>query len=380
MIRNVVVSGWRLCLNVLSAPLWKALVVLCGLGVVGGLVAIACLWHKSAGTPGGEETEDVGDDPIDIADVEDGLARFRAKWNIRGRFEKWPALAPLAEMSNSAYAAPPKAEEDFERLGFASTTLIDSPLHSQVGYVASGDEVMVLVFRGTDDAEDWFSNINVYRRAIDEGEIHSGFAGAYSMIRAEVRDQVAAEDPAHLWITGHSLGGALALVCAYDLLRYDDRDIRGVVTFGQPRIGDERLARYLQEQIGDRYVHFVNEMDAVPHLPMRFSHCGLLLRFFRGRVQKSVDYFRPAVGAPKGEAAVPRSLRAEYDPIGELPPLPPERRREFLETYDGDKPSGPRRLMATDEPPTVGAVPWKADHSMERYLEKIRTAIERASE
>lgn len=45
---------------------------------------------------------------------------------------------------------------------------------------------------------------------------------------------------AKIYVTGHSLGGALALICALDLAS-GTADVRGVVSFGAPRIGDAQF-------------------------------------------------------------------------------------------------------------------------------------------
>ncbi len=365
-------------------PLWKAFF---GCLALAAIAIIVVLIKLSVCTIDGEKTVDVPDSPIDLITPESDskLDVFRSDWDILGRFEQWPALLPLAEMSNTAYDLEPDVSVEFRRLGFDTTAIVNSPLHSQVAYIACGGDVMVVVFRGTDETEDWFSNINIYRRGMDEGDIHSGFSGAYSMLRSEVQQQIADHSPKHLWITGHSLGGAMALVCAYDLLCYGDQDIEieGVITFGQPKIGDKRLTDYLQEKIGNRYVHFVNELDAVPRMPNSLSHCGLLLRFFRGRVQKSEGYFQMRVGATEGQSNGEASIEDGYEPINELPELSPEEKEAFRNTYRGDKLPANVPLAAApsnpNDPSRYGDIPWKDDHSMDRYVEKVRSAIEKAT-
>lgn len=56
--------------------------------------------------------------------------------------------------------------------------------------------------------------------------VHSGFLGAYDSVKNKVFrivDQVtasrSAEEPWVVFITGHSLGGALATLAAYDVSR-----------------------------------------------------------------------------------------------------------------------------------------------------------------
>jgi len=85
-----------------------------------------------------------------------------------------------------------------------------------------------------------------------------------------------------LYITGHSLGGAMAALMALILLvepAYDDiRDrLRAVYTFGQPMVGSPAIAEYC-EQAGLPLFRYVHSRDVVPHVPPResgpFAHFG----------------------------------------------------------------------------------------------------------
>jgi triacylglycerol lipase len=87
-----------------------------------------------------------------------------------------------------------------------------------------------------------------------------------------------------LWITGHSLGGALAVLaggaCAYDpdtLL-----PVNGVYTFGQPRVGLHDFCNNIELKFGRVYYRFVNNRDVVPRVPPRafdYTHTGRLIHF-----------------------------------------------------------------------------------------------------
>ena len=76
-----------------------------------------------------------------------------------------------------------------------------------------------------------------------------------------------------LWVTGHSLGGAMATLASVRLTD-EGYKVRAVYTYGSPRVGDRvfrdsyRLANY----------RFVNDNDLVPHLPFRwcYKHVGKL--------------------------------------------------------------------------------------------------------
>jgi hypothetical protein len=72
-----------------------------------------------------------------------------------------------------------------------------------------------------------------------------------------------------LWITGHSLGGALAMLTAAFLANVQNHPLAGVYTFGQPRVGDPVFQRRYDETLGDITFRCVNNCDPVPHLPPR---------------------------------------------------------------------------------------------------------------
>ena len=78
------------------------------------------------------------------------------------------------------------------------------------------------------------------------------------------------------YIFGHSLGGALAIICALDLSMMN-LPIAGVYTFGQPRVGDAAFAAHYNNELRDLTFRVVNQNDIVPRTPgvlMGYRHCG----------------------------------------------------------------------------------------------------------
>lgn len=90
--------------------------------------------------------------------------------------------------------------------------------------------------------------------------------------------------PPAIYITGHSLGGALAVLAGAILHRDDDFStrfgpaVRGIYTYGQPMVGDSTFAHEHKENIGTILFRHIYERDIVPHLPPvtmgRFEHIG----------------------------------------------------------------------------------------------------------
>lgn len=123
-----------------------------------------------------------------------------------------------------------------------------------------------------------------------EARVHAGFKEAYLSVRPRL---LALLDAATLgaleggraedWeilLTGHSLGGALASLCAHDLSsRYAGLSL-SMYNFGTPRIGNSAFARAYEESNGDSY-RLVNENDAFARFPrnlhptlFNYEHAG----------------------------------------------------------------------------------------------------------
>jgi pimeloyl-ACP methyl ester carboxylesterase len=261
-------------------------------------------------------------------------------------------------MSSDAYLPPAEASAAFKRLGFLSTTsIVDG---SMVSYVVTGRDVVVIVFRGTDDEPDWIVNLDSIPTNTPDGRIHEGFYDAYQTLRNEVVRAVRSGRPKYVWITGHSLGGALAVVCAYKCLADDQIDVTGLVTFGQPMVTMGKLADYFNTRLLGRYVHFVNESDLVPRVPPFFSHCGSLVWFKDGGIKRS----KPKRTYGSGKATRPNRLNNSDE-------IPPMSELEFRELK--------RRLrvksLRKGKPVYEGSMLWFGDHSMDCYLEKLHKII-----
>src|SRR5438046_7635910 len=166
------------------------------------------------------------------------------------------------------------------------------------GFVAASKQHVILAFRGTEPGKikDWATDglaaPTAFRwffdRAPDVGYVHSGFANSLRDSWAErirkLLKKAGAGTRRTLWITGHSLGGALAVLaggaCTYDpetLL-----PLNGLYTFGQPRVGLHDFCNNIGLKFGSVYYRFVNDHDVVPRVPPRafdYTHTGRLIHF-----------------------------------------------------------------------------------------------------
>lgn len=103
--------------------------------------------------------------------------------------------------------------------------------------------------------------------------VFKGFLHAYEDVReatfAQVQRLMQEYNEERVSVTGHSLGGAMALLAGMD---YDARLAKGVyrvITFGMPRVGNDAFARCVDERLGGRFYYVINGKDIVPRVPPR---------------------------------------------------------------------------------------------------------------
>jgi triacylglycerol lipase len=133
-------------------------------------------------------------------------------------------------------------------------------------FAAVHPDYVILSFRGTETKRFGDIQTDIKVRPVNSpagGTVHRGFAAALDTVWDRVEAVLAQHPEKRLWITGHSLGGALAVLAAS---RLPDR-VFGLYTFGQPRVGDEEFARACQQRFGRRYFRFVHGRDVVPRIP-----------------------------------------------------------------------------------------------------------------
>lgn len=179
----------------------------------------------------------------------------------------------LSHMAKAAYEPNPRKVPAIKDYGWKSIrTFNDSDTDTQ-GFVTGDDDNLVVCFRGTESAQDWITDLKTTHHNDNalRGKIHHGFWEAWKGIREDVLGIV---DELHkkkqnIWVTGHSLGGALAVICGRALPK--KHLPTAIHTFGAPRVGNPSFADNY-----DRTLHqFVNEDDIVPHVPTR----GLLTQY-----------------------------------------------------------------------------------------------------
>ncbi len=150
-------------------------------------------------------------------------------------------------------------------------------------FLAGNDKAVILAFRGTEpkDLHDWMTDADVDLVPDPWGQVHDGFSRALTYIWRDVLTALPAfqNKGQSLWVTGHSLGAALATL-AVAKLRQEDKPVYGLYTYGQPRTGDRDFANRFNADFQSRAFRIVNQEDIVTRVPMRlmsYSHVGTYL-------------------------------------------------------------------------------------------------------
>jgi predicted lipase len=163
---------------------------------------------------------------------------------------------------------------------------------TQCAILSEGSGI-IIVFRGSESSFDWETDFDTQpeRAEFDDkvirskivadqekvypyaGEsrsgalMHRGFVRAYFSVRDQIHDYVRTHDISNVTVTGHSLGGALATLCAVDIqYNFSDKVSIEAYTFGSPKVGNDGFRESYNQRVPNSY-RFVQGMDIVPELP-----------------------------------------------------------------------------------------------------------------
>jgi hypothetical protein len=179
---------------------------------------------------------------------------------------------------------------------------------SAFSVIWSTKDTLFIIFRGTQNLDDWYSNLSYQQKQYNPSSlittsqsslsfigggssVHNGFYTIYNKIRKDIIDKISELNPnkdKNIVISGHSLGAAVATLCAVDFHSLGYTKSVAYV-FASPRMGNEKFS-FLVKNIS--LYSIINSLDVVPTIPAAvspnfkhenqpnmFCECGKILRF-----------------------------------------------------------------------------------------------------
>ena len=202
---------------------------------------------------------------------------FDAKTRI---FSKKNAYG-LGRASLLAYESKDDVKNGVDDWGLGGFSFFDN--NDTQAFIAGNNDMLLLAFRGTASIKDWMTDANFDLVGGPGGKVHEGFSTALSCVWRDVWSYIRAERKGRaLWITGHSLGAALAALAVAKLRLEKDEPVNGLYTFGHPRTGDREFAKNFNADFSSQTFRYVNNNDIVTRVPFRamhYSHVGTFKYF-----------------------------------------------------------------------------------------------------
>ena len=186
-------------------------------------------------------------------------------------------------IQNPSNGSVDKLEATLDAGGFKLITEFNETSTDTQGFIAThegeADEqgFTVIVFRGTKQVQDWKTNLDAATTSIEGsdkhnnrviGKLHTGFNAAYRSVHGRIKTALDSKNNGKsvspkdrpIYITGHSLGGALATVATWYL---EGHRLAACYTFGAPRVGNPELEQYYRTPV----YRVVNAADPIPFVP-----------------------------------------------------------------------------------------------------------------
>jgi pimeloyl-ACP methyl ester carboxylesterase len=197
---------------------------------------------------------------------------------------------------------------------------------------------------------------------------HAGFLNEYNAVRERILDALAIISPKKpIWVVGHSLGAALATICGLDLATNSHFAHLNLVTFGSPRVGNQKFAEAFNRRAAYS-ARFANPYDYVTREPQRnpgeafvkkgsvYCHVKGLISLPFGRADTgrahSLEGYRAALARmnprvavdftimnpvhcppENGDHGLPRVAAAAKPAVDQPPEAPPEQRQRRLPPF-----------------------------------------------
>lgn len=151
-------------------------------------------------------------------------------------------------------------------------------------FIAQSESNVIVSFRGTEPnrIKDWITDIKLRKKNVNGLKVHRGFYAAKQAIGYPMEvlvREICASGVENIFVTGHSMGAALAVCFAFfNLKRLNPH----VYLYGCPRVFGWRAAKEFNYELGGNTWRFVNHRDIVTRIPAwlwGYRHVGRMVYF-----------------------------------------------------------------------------------------------------
>lgn len=176
-------------------------------------------------------------------------------------------LLKFANIAATTYDNPKDSTKKFKAQGYDIVEFFN--VKGAQGYLLKDlNDQYVLSFRGTESAGDVLADLKARMKTESSGgDVHRGFKGELDKLWPSIEKALTKVDT--LYITGHSLGAAMATIAAS---RIQDK-VLALVTFGSPRVGTRAFVNSLKVA-HYRVQNNCDDVTKVPLLLMGYRHHG----------------------------------------------------------------------------------------------------------
>jgi predicted lipase len=152
----------------------------------------------------------------------------------------------------------------------------------QAGIILNHSKAQLcVVFRGSESMKDWYHDFQISKRLLhDNIKVHCGFynqlhdTSVCDKMINRVKTILATYPDYQLYITGHSLGGALCTLFGYLLSHEIDNQVT-VVSFASPRVGNSYWKKSFEKKSNLSHYRITNNRDIITATPSyNYRHVG----------------------------------------------------------------------------------------------------------
>ncbi|MGK7896417.1 MAG: Mbeg1-like protein [Xenococcus sp. (in: cyanobacteria)] len=199
----------------------------------------------------------------------------------------------MSEFATLIYESEDKVREKIRKLTSNEPIWLNNDETHTQGLVIKFDEFVVVSFRGTElfrlseinnfeeinaFVQDFITNITIIGDSEIRGIlVHRGINDALNSVW-EILYPILESESKPIWFTGHSLGGALAILAAFKW-EVDSEKIGGVYTIGCPAIGGSEFKQQYDAQLYEKTFHHIYGEDLVTKIGQFIGNAPSTIEF-----------------------------------------------------------------------------------------------------